>query len=292
MAKDFLKIVEVGPRDGLQNESQILSVDTRVNWIDMLYAAGCSNVEVGSVVRADRIPQMANSEEVFRRINKPDGCDASVLVPNLKGLMRIDSAKITEIGVFTAASDTFNLRNINCTVAESLVRIVDVVAAAKAHPYKIRGTVSCIAACPYDGTTSLAKVVETCEALYEMGCDEIVLGDTIGAATPERIRELTQALAQSIGVKHLALHAHDTYNNAIINVAEALEQGVRVVDSAAAGLGGCPYAPGAKGNVSTSTVIEFCQSQGIETGIDLEALQHAERFIYGAIEEAKKTAQV
>ncbi len=283
MKNDFLKIVEVGPRDGLQNEKTILTPDIRASWINLLYQAGFKNIEVGSVVRADKIPQMANSEEVFDKIKRPTHCDASVLVPNLRGLERVTSKNITEIGVFTSASDTFNLRNINCTVAESLNRIQPVVEEAKNRKLKVRGTVSCIVKCPYEGAIKPARVIETCEALFSMGCDEVVLGDTIGAATPTMIKKLLSLLSQSIPVEKIALHAHDTFDNAIMNVAEALDYGIRTIDAATAGLGGCPYAPGAKGNISSKAVVDFCLSQGLETGINRSLLNDAEHMIYQAI---------
>ena len=283
MNNDFLKIVEVGPRDGLQNEPNILTPDVRASWINSLYRAGFRNVEVGSVVRADKIPQMANSEEVFDKIERPSHCDASVLVPNLRGLERITSSNITEIGVFTAASDTFNLHNINCTIDESISRIRPLVEEARRKHLKVRGTVSCIVKCPYEGDIDPAKVIETCEALLALGCDEIVLGDTIGAATPPKIKALLSLISQSIAIEKIALHAHDTYDNAILNVAESLEYGVRIVDAATAGLGGCPYAPGAKGNVSSGAVVDFCIQQGLATGIDRARLEEAENMIHQAI---------
>ena len=274
-----VRLIEVGPRDGLQNQPIVLSVTQRIEFINQLYLAGFQSVEVGSMVRADRIPQMANSEEVISGIRPTKHSDVSVLVPNLRGFERIDPAIVTEIGVFTAASDTFNQHNINCNIDESLQRIKPLVEVALDQDIKVRGTVSCVAKCPYEGTTSIAKVVETCEKLFALGCYEIVLGDTIGAATPQRTRELIRALAPSIGAHRIALHAHDTYDTAIHNVAAALDLDVRVFDSAASGLGGCPYAPGAKGNVNSRTVIEFCESQGVSTGIDLEQLATAEAYI-------------
>ncbi len=280
-----IKIVEVGPRDGLQNQPVILPADIRAAWINKLYEAGLRSVEVGSVVRADRIPQMANSEEVFELINPPKGVDVGVLVPNLKGLERITNPKVNDIGVFTAASNTFNQKNINTDIAGSLERIQPVVEQSLARGLKVRGTVSCIAACPYEGVTDIATIVSVCEALYTMGCYEIVLGDTIGAGTPARIREVINALTPSIDVSKIALHAHDTHDNAIDNVAAALELGVSSIDAAAAGMGGCPYAPGAKGNVSTMKVVHFCHQQGLDTGVDEGMLSIAEQFILRAIDQ-------
>ena len=278
-----VRIIEVGPRDGLQNQPSVLAVPQRIKFINQLYQAGFQSVEVGSMVRADRIPQMANSEDVIRGIQPTAGSEVSVLVPNIRGFERIDTNIVTEIGVFTAASDTFNQHNINCNIDESLTRIKPLVEVALDQNIKVRGTVSCVAKCPYEGTTSVAKVVDTCEKLFALGCYEIVLGDTIGAATPQRIRELIQTLAPSIGTDRIALHAHDTFDTAIHNVAAALELDVRVFDSAASGLGGCPYAPGAKGNVNSRTVIEFCESQGVSTGVDLEQLAIAEAYIQACL---------
>jgi len=280
-----VKIVEVGPRDGLQNQPVILPADIRAAWIDKLYEAGLKSVEVGSVVRADRIPQMADCETVLELITPPSDADVGVLVPNLRGFERIQSDKVNDIGVFTAASNTFNLKNINTDIAGSLERIAPVVAESLSRNMKVRGTVSCIAACPYEGVTDIRAIVEVCEALYEMGCYEIVLGDTIGAGTPSRIYEVISALTPSIPAKHIALHAHDTHDNAIDNVAKALELDVRSIDAAAAGMGGCPYAPGAKGNVSTMKVVHFCHEQGLETGVDEGHLSIAEQFILRAISQ-------
>lgn len=281
-----IKIVEVGPRDGLQNQPTVLSPAVRAQFVELLYCAGFSSVEVASVVHPERVPQMAGAEELLSLISPPAGRDVSVLVPNLKGLTRIHGSCTTEISVFTAASDSFNQHNINTDIEGSLQRIAPLVTQAKDQDLRVRGTVSCIAKCPYEGTTSVAKVVEVCEALWGYGCDEIVLGDTIGAATPNRISEVIQAIAPSIAVEYLALHSHDTYDNAIANVERAISLGVSTVDAAAGGLGGCPFAPGAKGNVATRKVVDFCESQGLKTGIDLDALSAAEQYISQSLAHA------
>jgi len=238
----FVKLVEVGPRDGLQNESKTLTSQLRIELIDRLSGSGLRVVEAGAFVSPKWVPQMANTAEVLSGITRNPGTSYPVLVPNMKGFESAFAAGANEIAVFGAASETFSQKNINCSIKESLSRFEAVIAAAKTNNIKIRGYVSCVLGCPYEGEVSIETVVKTATQLYEMGCYEVSLGDTIGTGTPLKARKMIRAVAESIPVEKLAVHFHDTYGQALANIFAALEEGVSVVDSSVGGLGGCPYA--------------------------------------------------
>ncbi len=278
-----VEIVEVGPRDGLQNEPGTVDLDTRLGLIERLIAAGLRRIEIGAFVSPARVPQMAGSGELARRLGRREGVRFSALVPNLKGLEAALAAGVEEIAVFGAASETFSQRNIACSIAESLERFRPVVTTARARGLRVRGYVSCIAGCPYEGEVPVARVAEVAGALFAMGCEEISLGDTIGTGTPRRIAEIVRACAASVPVTRLALHLHDTYGQGLANVLAGLLSGVRVFDASIAGLGGCPYAPGASGNLATEDLLYMLRGMGIATGVDLDALLAAGRFVTDAL---------
>lgn len=274
-----VRMVEVGPRDGLQNEAQILPAAVKIALIDRLAAAGLPVVEATSFVSAKWVPQMADGAEVMAGITRRPGTSYPVLVPNLRGFEAAMAAKAEEVAVFAAASESFSQRNINCSIAESLERFAPVMSAAKAAGVRVRGYVSCVLGCPYEGAVAPAKVAEVALRLAEMGCYEISLGDTIGVGTPGKAAAMIETVARSLPVERLAVHFHDTYGQALANILAALECGVAVVDSSVAGLGGCPYAPGAGGNVASEDVLYMLNGLNIETGVDLDALIAAGRFI-------------
>ncbi|MBB3062638.1 hydroxymethylglutaryl-CoA lyase [Microbulbifer rhizosphaerae] len=274
-----VKMVEVGPRDGLQNEKREISIDTRIALIDKLSDSGLQFIEAGSFVSPKWVPQMAASEEVLAGIRRATGVCYSALTPNLKGYERALEAKADEVAVFGAASETFTQKNINCSIAESLERFRPLLDRAKADGIPARGYVSCVLGCPYEGEIDPAKVAEVSLALYEMGCYEISLGDTIGVGTPEAARRMTETVAARLPLEKLAVHFHDTYGQALANIYAVLQLGVAVVDSAVAGLGGCPYAKGASGNVASEDVLYLLNGLGIETGVDLHRLAEAGNFI-------------
>ena len=274
-----VRIVEVGPRDGLQNEKQLIDVDTKVALINCLADAGFTDIEAGSFVNPKWVPQMADSEAVFKKINRRDNVSYAALTPNIKGFERAIEAKATEVAIFASASESFSQKNINCSIAESLERFEPVMQAAKAKNIRVRGYVSCVAGCPYEGDISANKVAEVAKALYDMGCYEISLGDTIGVGTPSLISTMINTVAAFIPIEKIAVHFHDTYGQAIANSYAALQLGVSVIDSSIAGLGGCPYAEGASGNVATEDVLYLLKGLNIETGINLSAAIAAGNFI-------------
>lgn len=267
-----IRIVEVGPRDGLQNEAKLLGVAEKVELIDRLVAAGARIVEAGAFVSPKWVPQMASSDEVLALINRPDDVSFPVLTPNVKGYEAARAARADTVAVFGTASETFSKRNINASIVESLDRFREVVAMATTDGVRVRGYVSCVMGCPYEGDVRTEAVVDFAKALYEMGCFEISLGDTIGVGTPARVRDLVQAVASEVPVSALAGHFHDTYGQAVANIWASVEAGVRVFDSSVSGLGGCPYAPGASGNVATEDVVYCLEGSGFSTGVDLDAL--------------------
>jgi hydroxymethylglutaryl-CoA lyase len=281
--KPFVKIVEVGPRDGLQNEHQPIAVDTKVGLVERLVAAGVAHIEAASFVSPKWVPQMAGSAEVMARVPKGAGVSYSALVPNLQGLEAALAAGCEEVAVFAAASETFSQRNINCSIRESLERFRSVVDTARAQGLRVRGYVSCVLGCPFEGVIDPAQVAGVAVALAEMGCGEISLGDTIGRGTPDAARRMLEACARPLGVERLAGHYHDTWGMAVANIAASLEMGVRTFDSSVAGLGGCPYAPGATGNVATEDAVYLLHGMGYETGIDLVKLAAAGRYIGEAL---------
>lgn len=274
-----IRIVEVGPRDGLQNEKNIVPANVKVAFIDMLSDSGLRTIEAGAFVSPKWVPQMADTADVFAAIQKKSGVSYPVLVPNTKGMESAVAAGVKEIAVFAAASESFSQKNINCSIAESIERFKPVIDAAKQHGIAVRGYVSCVLGCPYEGEVAPDAVVRVAKELFGLGCYEISLGDTIGTGTPVKTRLLLQAVKKEIPVQHIAAHFHDTYGQALANLVIALEEGVSVIDSAAAGLGGCPYAKGASGNVATEDVLYMLHGMGIETGVDLAKIVAAGRFI-------------
>lgn len=289
MDNDQVKIVEVGPRDGLQNERQTLPLTIKVAFINALSHCGLKFIEAGAFVSPKWIPQMADSSEVFANITRQPGVHYSALVPNTKGLENALAAHCDEVAVFAAASETFSQKNTNCSIAESLKRIQDIITHAKQIKLPVRGYVSCTLGCPYEGGITPAQVAPVAEALYDMGCYEISLGDTIGVGTPHAAKALIKSVAKSIPRAHLAVHYHDTYGQAIANIYAALEEGIRIVDSSAAGLGGCPYAPGASGNVATEDVVYLLKGLGLESGIDLKKLIAASNVILNALHQPTRS---
>ena len=287
------RIVEVGPRDGLQNEKTQVSTAVKVELIARLGRAGLKCIEATAFVSPKWVPQMADSAEVMAAIERLPGVSYPVLVPNLQGLLAAIAAGAEEVAVFGAASEAFSQKNINCSIAESLDRFRLVAEAAHRHNVKLRGYISCALGCPYQGEVAPAAVAEVAHALFEMGCYEISLGDTIGVGTPGRTQEMIAAVARQVPLKKLAGHFHDTYGMAIANIYAALEMGVAVFDASIAGLGGCPYAEGAAGNVATEDVVYLLQGLGIAPGIDLAALAETGAWISAALgrETASKTAR-
>ena len=269
---DFVTLVEVGPRDGLQNEKQKLSTGTKIELIERLANCGIPAVEAGSFVSPEWVPQMADTEDVLAGLKRLDGTRYPVLVPNLTGLGRAISAGATEIAVFTAASDSFSERNTNCSIRASLSRLEAVVERAKDTGIRVRAYVSCVLGCPYEGDVEVETVVAVCTRLIQMGCDEISLGDTIGVGTPGQASELVKTVSSVVAVEKLAVHFHDTYGQALANILACLDAGVRTLDASVAGLGGCPYASGATGNVASEDVVYMLHGLGLTTSIDLGEL--------------------
>jgi hydroxymethylglutaryl-CoA lyase len=274
-----VKIVEVGPRDGLQNEKLQISAEDKIALIEKLADAGVSYIESGSFVSPKWVPQMATSSEVFKGIKRKVGVTYAALTPNMKGFEAAMAVNANEVAIFGAASEAFSQKNINCSIDESLQRFESIMQAAKAADIRVRGYVSCVVGCPYDGDIAAEKVAEVAEKLYKMGCYEISLGDTIGVGTPASVRKMLQAVSAKVPVDKLAVHFHDTYGQALTNIYAALAMGVKVVDSAIAGLGGCPYAKGASGNVATEDVLYMLNGLGIKTNIDFDKLLAAGWFI-------------
>ncbi|QKK03138.1 MAG: hydroxymethylglutaryl-CoA lyase [Pseudomonadota bacterium] len=284
---ESVTIVEVGPRDGLQNEPYTIPTQVKIELIERLADTGLPVVEATSFVAAPVIPQLADAEVVFGRIERKDGVRYPVLVPNEKGYERARKVGAEEIAVFTAASEAFNRKNINCSIAESLQRFDPVLARAREDGVRVRGYVSTVLGCPYQGKVPVSDVVRVAEALFEAGCAEISLGDTIGVGTPAKARAMLETVAQSVPMGQLAVHFHDTYGQALANIHTCLEAGVRVVDSSVAGLGGCPYARGATGNVATEDVVYMLQGLGMETGIDLMQLARVGDWIAGELDRPR-----
>lgn len=269
-----VKIVEVGPRDGLQNE-QAVPLQAKVDLVNALSESGLSYIETGAFVSPKWVPQMADSGAVFEAIKRKPGITYAALTPNLKGYEGAIAVQADEVAIFGAASELFSQKNINCSIDESLARFEPVITAAKAQGMRVRGYVSCVLGCPYQGEVPLTDVVRVAQALYDMGCYEISLGDTIGVGTPLQAKQMLAAVAEQVPMTQLALHFHNTYGQALANIASCLPLGVATIDAAVAGLGGCPYAKGASGNVATEDVVYMLQGMGIETGIDLNALVRA-----------------
>ncbi len=278
-----VRIVEVGPRDGLQNEKTPMTVEARIAFVEALVGAGCRTIEVGSFVSPRAVPQMANSDQVLRAVDHYPDREFHVLVPNEKGYDAAIAAGARVVAVFASASEGFSRANINCSVAESIERFKPILARAKADGVKVRGYVSCVLGCPYDGDVKPSVVAAVAGQLWNQGCYEVSLGDTIGVGTPARAKLLLRAVAQDVPIASLGMHFHDTYGQALANIYAGLEEGARVIDSAAGGLGGCPYAPGATGNVATEDVVYMLEGMGIATGIDMTKLLAATNSVSRAI---------
>lgn len=283
MSSDRVKIVEVGPRDGLQNEPYTVPTSIKLELIHRLAATGLEVVESTSFVSDRAIPQLADAEEVMRALERKEGVHYPALVPNERGYERARAVEVDEIAVFTAASEAFNQRNINCTIEQSLRRFAPVLKRAREDGVRVRGYVSTVLGCPYQGQVPVSDVVRVSEALFEAGCVEVSLGDTIGVGTPNQARSLVSAVAESIPVDQLAVHFHDTYGQALANISACMDIGIRVVDSSVAGLGGCPYARGATGNVATEDVVYMLNGMGMDTGIDLINLARVGDWIAGEL---------
>jgi hydroxymethylglutaryl-CoA lyase len=283
------RIVEVGPRDGLQNEAASIPVETRVELINRLADAGLTAIEAGSFVNPKWIPQMAASEEVFALMPRKSGVSYAALTPNLQGFERALRAAADEVAVFAAASEAFSQKNINCSVAESLQRFEPVMAAAATANIPVRGYVSCVLGCPYEGQIEAQRVLEVSQALLDMGCYEVSLGDTIGAGTAGSMTRLLDTLLPQIDASKLAVHCHDTYGQALANILVALQHSINIIDASVSGLGGCPYARGATGNVATEDVVYMLHGLDIETGIDLAQLIAAGTFISGHLQRENQS---
>ena len=274
-----VRIVEVGPRDGLQNEKPSVSVDVKVELIEALAEAGLRTIEAGSFVSPKWVPQMADTAAVLRKLRRGPEVSYPVLVPNVGGLQAALECGVKEVAVFAAASETFSQRNINCSIEESLARLEIVSDSALNHGLKVRGYVSCALGCPFEGHVERSAVARVAAALHAMGCYEISLGDTIGVGTPLKAQSIVGTVAEQIPIAKLAVHFHDTWGQALANILACLQLGVAVVDSSVAGLGGCPYAPGATGNVATEDVVYMLNGMGIESGVNLDKVAAAGRFI-------------
>jgi len=279
----MIRIVEVGPRDGLQSESMSVPTDVKVAYVDALSSAKLPEIEVSAFVSPRWVPQLADAEAVFQRIRREPGVLYSALVPNEQGLERAMAARVGKVAVFTAASETFNRKNINASIDESIRRFSPVVSAARTSKLPVRGYVSTAFWCPYEGRILPDRVVEVSRKLLDPGVDELSIGDTIGKATPEEVRLLVAALASVVPLERVALHFHDTFHRAVLNAQEARTLGIRTFDSSAGGIGGCPFAPGATGNVATEALIEAFRSEGAEVTGDLSALAVARRIIAPAL---------
>lgn len=281
---DHIKIVEVAPRDGLQNEKQFVETAIKVELIDRLAAAGFQNVEAASFVSPKWVPQMADGAEVMAAIQRRPGTIYSVLTPNLRGFEAALAARADEVVIFGAASEAFSQRNINCSIAESIARFEPVAAAAKASGLRLRGSISCSLGCPYQGEVPVAAVVDVAERMLRLGCDEIDVADTIGVGTAAQVRRVMRAVGEVTDLStRVSGHFHDTYGQAISNIIAALETGVRIFHSSVAGLGGCPYAKGATGNVATEDVLYLMRGQGLTTGVDLDAVVDIGQWMAGRL---------
>ncbi|MCS6136780.1 hydroxymethylglutaryl-CoA lyase [Shewanella baltica] len=277
-AKDRVSIFEMGARDGLQNEVAVPTA-AKIALIESLADAGLKRIEAGSFVSPKWVPQMADSADVLKQIQRQSGVVYSALTPNVKGFELALDAKASEVAIFGAASQSFSQRNINCSIEESIERFIPLMELAKAHNIPVRGYVSCVLGCPYEGDIAVSEVARVSEILYKMGCYEISLGDTIGVGTPQKARRMLQTVSERVPIEKLALHFHDTYGQALANILACLDLGVRVFDSSVAGLGGCPYAKGASGNLATEDLVYMLHGMGLETGIDLNKLALAGQAI-------------
>lgn len=284
-----VQIVEVGPRDGLQNEKQIVPTDVKIEFINRLTDAGLTIIEATSFVSPKWIPQLADHQAVMQGIQQRSGVRYPVLVPNIQGLESALLSGVTDIAVFTTPSEQFSQKNTNCSVAESIQRIKAIMQVAKKHHLRVRGYLSCVLGCPYEGEIAADKVATLAQTLLELGCDNISLGDTIGVGTPFKTSKLIDTVGSVIPMSQLAVHFHDTYGQALANIYAALSLGIACVDSAVAGVGGCPYAKGAAGNVATEDVVYMLEGMGIQTGVDLTKLVNAGRFLVEQLGHATRS---
>lgn len=274
-----VRIVEVSPRDGLQNEKQIIPTTAKIQLINQLSETGLKSIEVTSFVSPKRIPQLADASEVWLGIEKKPGIHYSTLVPNVKGMQAALTLGVEEVAVFSTVSETFSEKNTHCTIAESIARIAEIIPLANSAGIRVRGYISCVLGCPYEGEMTIEKTVTLAAKLFQLGCKEISLGDTIGIGTPLKAQRLLEAVANAVPMAALAVHFHDTYGQALANLYACLELGISTIDSSIAGLGGCPYAAGASGNVATEDVVYMLNGMGIQTGVDLNALLEVSRFV-------------
>lgn len=288
---DFVKVVEVGPRDGLQNERKIVPTEVKIDFINRLSVTGLKSIEVTSFVSPKWVPQMADNSRVFEGIEKRDGISYPVLVPNLKGLESAVAAGVKEIAVFGAASEAFCKANTNCSIEESIRNFKVVVEEAKKHRIRTRGYVSCIVGCPYEGETNPATTAHLASIMLDIGCYEVSLGDTIGVGSPSKIRRVLHELrhVSSSDMNRYALHCHDTYGQALVNIHAGLNDGIRVFDSSVAGLGGCPYAAGASGNVATEDLLYFLEKEGLDTGVDFDKIVEIGDYISKELDRANQS---
>ncbi len=280
---EHVKFVEVGPRDGLQNEEKAVSTEHKVELIERLSDCGLKVIEAGSFVSPKWVPKMADSAEVFSTINRTQGVTYTALTPNIKGLENAIAANVNEVAIFGAASESFSLKNINCSIEESIERFRPVCEVAHNHNIPVRGYISCVLGCPYEGEISPYAVKNVSRSLIDLGCYEISLGDTIGTGTPAKARTMIDVVLDEVPLDNIAVHFHDTYGQALANIYAVLEQGVSIVDSSIAGLGGCPYANGASGNVATEDVLYLLDGLGIKTGVNMNKLLDASQFISGIL---------
>lgn len=285
----YVKLVEVGPRDGLQNEKTFIPTRTKIELINRLSQTGLSTIETTSFVSPDWIPQLRDNSEVLSGITKKQNIAYPVLVPNVQGMRNAIASGAREVSVFSAASNAFSKKNTHCTISQSLERIEAVSELAKIHDISMRGYVSCALGCPYEGEIALEKVTEVARRLYELGCYEISLSDTIGIGTPNKALKMIESVSQHIPLQNIAIHFHDTYGQALANIYACLDAGVSIIDSAIAGLGGCPYASGASGNVATEDVLYLLDGLGITTGVRLETLLEVTRFVMTITKHAPRS---
>ncbi|MBT8061897.1 MAG: hydroxymethylglutaryl-CoA lyase [Xanthomonadales bacterium] len=281
MTAELVRLVEVGPRDGLQAEPNIVPTATKLELIMRLSESGLPVIEATSFVHPDRVPQLADAAELMERLEPQGGTRYPVLVPNLRGLERAVAAGAEELAVFTAATESFSQRNTNCSIDESLDRIKDVVTEARSRGLPVRAYISCVLGCPYEGEVPVSAVADVAKRLFDIGCGEISLGDTIGVGTPGAARMMFEAVASEVAMGQLAVHFHDTYGQALANILACMECGVRCIDASVAGLGGCPFAPGASGNVATEDVVYMLHGLGFATGVNLRKLALTGRWISG-----------
>jgi len=278
---DSVQIVEVGPRDGLQNEASLVPADVKIEFIERLAQAGLQRIEVAAFVSPKRIPQMADSAAVLLGLPRRTSVTYSVLTPNMQGFQAAFAAGASEVAIFASASESFSQHNLNCSIEQSFERFVPILSAAKDAGVRVRGYVSCVLGCPYEGAVKASAVADVARRLFEAGCYEISLGDTIGVGTPVRVKELLNVVSDVVPAIHLAGHFHDTYGQALVNIYASIDSGLRVFDASVSGLGGCPYAPGASGNVATEDLVYMLDGMGFETGVELAQLIAAGEFIRG-----------